>query len=257
MTTKLYRNHWRDQGLGRVRIPDARDREYTLPAVRAAHEILSQPIGEPSEPLPRERTQPWHLPTVRLDQGPRPTCTAFAVLNFLLAAPLMSIAPKDVEVWTEDAYLWSQDNDEWPGNEYDGTSVRAALQYLRKEHGGVASFARATSEAEMRRHLLSPLGGPLVIGVDMFENMAAIGTDGLGEASGEWLGGHAMLCYWYSKRRKQYDCLNQWSPEWGDNGILHLPEDSMIYLIEELGGDAYAPTQVRLLGEKLQSPFVR
>jgi hypothetical protein len=200
MTTKLARNiiPGLRKGLGRVRIPDPRDRGYTLSAVRSAHEFALREISHAAEDepdqLPKERTHPWRIPEYRLDQGARPTCTAFATLQFLLAAPIMSIRPQHVKAETEDCYAWSQANDEWPGDDYDGTSVRAALQYYRKERGSIASFARATHEADMRAHLLSPLGGPLIIGVDMFENMAAIDGTGIGEPSGEWLGGHAMLC---------------------------------------------------------------
>jgi hypothetical protein len=245
---------WEGKGLGRVRIPDVRDFEYTVPRLaRATTKQALATLGSAS--LTKERTQPWNLGPV-VDQGNRPTCVLHALLGFLYAAPLMSREENRL-TWTEEGYRWAQANDEWPGSDYDGTSVRAGIQFVRKELGRIQSFARVQTVDEMVAWLRSPVGGPMPIGVDLFEAMAAVGESGMGRAAGSWLGGHAMLCYWYDRARKLFRIRNSWGPSWGRGGDLLLPYADMKLLIEQLGGDAYAVSQTRYPGERLQSPFNR
>lgn len=243
---------------GFQRIPDSRDLNYSPETLRVALEqqIIPNAGVEERRAALAPRTTPYRLGPV-LDQGNRPTCVTNTMLGWLMSAPIMTVPPAAPQRWAELAYTWSQQNDEWDGEYYDGTSVRAGLQYLRKQTGHAASFARLLSVDEGINWLKSPVGSPIPIGVDLFQNMAQPDSKNLGAASGRWLGGHAMLWYWYSERTGLCFIRNSWGEDWANRGNFALPVADLRYLIETLGGDAYAATQVRLPGERLQSPIRR
>src|SRR5437773_1641745 len=87
-------------GFGRVPAIDFRDRKFPM-KLQAAH----------------LNSRYYVAPTV-LDQGATPQCVAYAGEGFLMAGPVKNKPYKT----PQDLYNLCQQNDEWPGEDYDGTS---------------------------------------------------------------------------------------------------------------------------------------
>lgn len=281
--------------LGRAYKPDPRDRNFLLAehlnehdptgpllqlasdslALSGVRAALSTPARRALERRAPDRhgatiglrTRPWRLgPT--LDQGSRPTCVPHAWLAFLLAAPLQSQLPggdypSDVRRWAEPAYRWMQTHDEWPGESYDGTSVRAGAEFLRAQ-GHILEYRWAWDVDTVKAWLRSKAGGPLVMGTDWFDGMFDDPAQRVGKASGyvnvqgNWVGGHAWLVHHYSSRLDAFRMRNSWGGSWGegdDKGDAWMDAGDFQYLLEALNGEACAATQVRRIGEVLQSPI--
>jgi hypothetical protein len=141
---------------GRLYAPDPRDMEFKLRAspVRAA--------------LVREERM-WRTGAV-LDQGPFPHCVGYAVYQFLISAPFMArkgrVLPGPVDI-----YNGAQDNDEWFGNNYEGTSGRGALKWLMKQ-GIVSNFRMAPDGPTMKNYILLESG--LMVGTEWFMGMRMV-----------------------------------------------------------------------------------
>jgi hypothetical protein len=117
--------------------------------------------------------------------------------------------------------------DEWPGEDYDGSSVRAMLDVLHKlGHrriyasrtnnpsigDGIAAFRWAKSVDEIRTAIA--LGVPVVLGIDWPESFYKPIKRGqswwLPEISASIAGGHAICCYGASDRRQAVRLVNSW-----------------------------------------------
>lgn len=209
----------RTKGLGRLHAPDPRDRGFALR------------VGLPHvEPF----TKYWPMTAGVLDQGDTSQCVAYSWTHFLLAAPTTHKAGAlgTLSSFAVDLYRRAQDVDEWPGNDYDGTSVRAGAKVLQAEQR-LAEYRWAFSALDARDHVLTR--GPLVIGVNFYERMFVPNADGYLLPEGELAGGHAMVLIGYSKPRAAFRVLNSWGKSWGDKGRAWMTYDVLQRLLNEDG----------------------
>jgi hypothetical protein len=219
---------------GRLYAPDPRDMEFKLRAspVRAA--------------LVREERM-WRTGAV-LDQGPFPHCVGYAVYQFLISAPFMArkgrVLPGPVDI-----YNGAQDNDEWFGNNYEGTSGRGALKWLMKQ-GIVSNFRMAPDGPTMKNYILLESG--LMVGTEWFMGMSnpkwlenKNGTRSAWiEPTGAYEGGHETFWCGFSKKRDAYRVLNSWGPGYGENGRVWIDRQVAEHLVFGLNGDAYAAMEI-------------
>jgi hypothetical protein len=124
-------------------------------------------------------------------------------------------------------YEEARRRDEWPGEAYDGTSVRAGLDVLRETGhrriyrgqtrdtnyaDGIEAFRWAQSVDEVRGAIAA--GSPVVLGVDWFSAFNHPERRGreywMPEPSGRVVGGHAICCYGASDRRQAVRLVNTW-----------------------------------------------
>jgi hypothetical protein len=117
--------------------------------------------------------------------------------------------------------------DEWPGEDYDGSSVRAMLDVLKatghrriyrgqtKDSNyadGITEFRWALSVDEVRTAIASER--PVILGIDWFEGFGKPEKRGLQwwipEPIGYIAGGHAICCYGASDRRQAVKLVNSW-----------------------------------------------
>src|SRR5678816_26052 len=96
-------------GLGRLFAPDERDKRFTM---RAA-------LQHPELP-PRPRQRPYNL-GMTLDQGNTPQCVGYSTRDKLASAPFMVHVDQGPSAF--EIYTGAQKLDEWPGENYEGTSV--------------------------------------------------------------------------------------------------------------------------------------
>jgi hypothetical protein len=228
------------RGLGRIYSPDPRDRKFTLDADRL------KAIPKALEPGVKVRKEPWKRGPV-LDQGNTSECTVFAAAGFLQCAPQLHAKGLgwDRQKFT-DFYHSAQQTDEWPGEDYDGTSERA-VQKVLQDAGYIGEYLWIADEDIAREYLLTR--GPLLLGTDWFESMfTPTGKGNYIEPSGAIAGGHEVCVRWYYNSKHYrfadtYEIINSWGESWGDKGLARIKAEDFRYLFLQLNGDLCSPQE--------------
>ena len=165
-----------------------------------------------------------------LDQGDTPMCVGYAWKQFLQSMPIMSSGPPDAPT----IYHEAQTLDEWPGENYDGTSVRGGAKALLRDTK-LASYVWAANAADVRDFLITK--GTVVIGSDWrYQMFFPNATSGLLKLGGPVVGGHAYLVCGYDVDKNWFQMINSWGP-WGlhDTGKAFMAFGDLDKLIRAQG----------------------
>lgn len=221
--------------LGRLYAPDPRDRAHTLD--EAALRQMPRAITKP-------RKNPWRIGPI-LDQGSTSECTVFAFAQWYQSAPRLKRLPWDRGKFTE-VYKLAQKRDEWPGENYDGTSERAVLKVA--EDAGLLKEYKWVADEDVAQEYLKTRGG-LCFGCDWFNGFFSPDARGYIEPTGNLAGGHETYLRWYHNKNHwrypdSYEFVNSWGPQWGPLGGRFLVKaDLFRYLFLQLNGDLVSPIE--------------
>lgn len=199
-------------GLGRLHAPDHRDRAYLLAA-------------PPSARLLRF----WWGYKVRLDQGQTSECVAFAWSHFLTDSPTTHPAPI---VPPDTLYHEAQTLDEWPGEAYDGTSVRGGVKAL-EARGLVTEYRWAFDLDTVIANLLEV--GPVVVGTNCYTGFFRPDENNFVHLTGIVEGGHAYKLDGVNTVKRFFRIKNSWGVSWGRGGYARISFDDMARLLAEQG----------------------
>jgi pimeloyl-ACP methyl ester carboxylesterase len=221
-------------------VPDIRDRFYEPPLIDLRTRLF--PTGNTLSPV--------------LDQGPEGSCTGFALasainllLNRRLDAAGMNLRIAQQLVSPRMIYEMARIHDEWPGEAYEGSSLRGALKGFF--NNGVCTLAEApykpgeknwrltVSRAKDARNV--GLGAYYRLRPQMIDYHAALNQTGViyvsADVHGGWenpddgaiklrpdvSGGHAFIIVGYDENG--FLIQNSWGTEWGGfngwSGIAH------------------------------------
>lgn len=214
----------RGHGLGRRAAKDDRDALYPL---RTLIPLQVPDIGK------------FYATGPVLDQGATPRCVAFAWKQWLDSSPIRdkeAADPAPLKI-----YQRAQELDEWPGEAYDGTSVRAGAKVM-EELGRLVAYHWSTSADDVHDYLITT--STVVFGVAWYEDMFNPSKSGFIKPTGALAGGHAFLCIGYSKRRGAFRFVNSWGSDWGDNGRFWMTGESVQTLLDR-DGEACAALEVK------------
>lgn len=188
-------------GLGRLLAKDERDRTHVMPWRAAAASLASRY---------------WHTPAA-FDQGATSQCVAYAGVRYLVSAPT-----RNKPIGFSDLYRDCQKADEWPGEDYDGTTVRALFKTF-KARGLVSGYQWAFDAKPVIDHLL--MVGPVVMGTIWSDAMANIGSNGYLTVNADLsreVEGHAWCAIGANRKRRNPDgslgavrAVNSWGVDWG------------------------------------------
>jgi len=218
-----------EYGLGRRKAVDPRDANFRIRRL-------------PPDLTPRTRR--WRRgPT--LDQGALPHCVEFAAKHLLMSQPLMHNA-NVVNRLLDGLYEQAQRNDEWPGEDYDGTSGRGAMKSLQAR-GLIGEYHWITTESMLSKYVRAV--SPVMVGTSWLTEMFTPTSDGYLQVQGGEEGGHEWLALWYEESKARYVCQNSWGPDWGRDGLFYLHKEDMRILLEDLGGDAVTAVEVKISRE--------
>jgi C1A family cysteine protease len=182
-----------------------------------------------------------------LDQGAEGACTGFAlasVVNYLgrYGKPPL---PNAEEASAHMLYVMAKRYDEWPGDDYEGSSARGAMKGWHK-HGVCAldlwddKYKHVDiTDKQAASALKRPLGAYFRVNhkelVAMHSAITEVGilyatgmvhagwqapANGTITYSPDRLGGHAFVIVGYDETG--FFVQNSWGPGWGDNGIAHM-----------------------------------
>ncbi len=163
-------------------------------------------------------TQFWWSPSV-LDQGKQGSCVAHGWVHSVNATPQTHRYDHPFAVGIYDL---ARKMDEWPGEDYEGTSVRAGAKACQSR-GLISSYAFTQDVKEAVLWLLNRR--PIVIGVDWYSGMFDAKKENryFIKPTGSIEGGHCVMVdgVRYVEGGKGSDYLriqNSWGRDWGYNG---------------------------------------
>lgn len=200
----------------------------------------------PKKDVPKEvRSKTWTAGDV-LDQGSTPQCVGYAGYGWLQAGPVVNTK---LPFTPADLYHWAQDNDEWPGSNYDGSSTLGLMKAL-KAKGYIDKYVWATDAETLMRWILTT--GPVIVGTDWYNDMFTPDRDGFLDALGENSGGHEWRIIGANRDKKCPDgtkgavrMVNSWGKNWGDHGRAWVALTTLDKLIKE-NGEAVTANEIKL-----------
>jgi len=205
------------RAFGRLSIPDARDNEY--PIRRTAG---------------KRKSRTWYAKGWWGDQRTTPRCVAYAWLNWVsdCRLPRGSRAPY---LPPGTLYHEAQQMDDWPGTDYDGTTVRAGAAAL-VARGILTEYCWARTAADIVSTLLER--GPLVVGTTWKLGMSTPDARGRIRVEGPDLGGHAYMLNAIDLPNKRLRIKNNWGPQYGQNGHAWVDLGAWLELWDREDGEA-------------------
>lgn len=204
-------------GLGRRRVADARDHNFLIKAV------LPKSITKTS--------QYWFDNGWWGDQGYTSQCVGYSLAHFAEDGPVTQTGTAPI-IKPSFIYNEARKIDEWEGEDYDGTSVRAGAKVLQRE-GFISSFLWAWDLKTMIDAVL--MKGPVVVGTTWYESMFYPDSKGLIKVGGNVAGGHAWVVNGVNTKTKLFRLKNSWGKSWGLNGRAFISFDDMDFLIKDYG----------------------
>lgn len=216
--------------LGRLAAPDPRDKNH--------------PLRSATEPPPRLVSTFWPFVAPHIFQGNHPRCVGYGWTNWLTSAPMvhralgLGMTPNQYAI---SVYDRAQRVDEWPGEDYEGTSVRAGAKVIFADGRIEGGYKWGATAAQARDHIIGY--GPGVAGFNWYERMFVPDADGFLLPEGEIAGGHAFLVLGFSVERNAFRILNQWQErdkkgnigEWGEKNRAWIRFDHFDQLMHEDG----------------------
>ncbi len=190
-----------EKGLGRIYIPDKRDLNYPLSAK------LPKTVAVISRRM-------WRSSTYWGDQGKTSQCVAYSWIHFIHHSPL-TYPGKNPIIPPLEMYNEAQQNDEWPGENYEGTSVRAGADVLLKR-GLIKEYRWGKNIEELISAVLQI--GPVVLGTVWLTGMFNPDASGFIKFTGWPAGGHAYLVDGVDIKLKYFRIKQSWGRNWGVKG---------------------------------------
>jgi hypothetical protein len=136
-------------------------------------------------------------------------------------------------------YREAQKLDQWPGENYSGTSVIAGAKYLQIA-GFLGEYRWAFSEHDLA--LAVGYKGPAVLGVNWYSGMDSLERDAAGRrwasVDGFVRGGHCFITHGISLKLNAYKCWNSW----GAPSEFYISRPDMARLLADQG-EACIPVQ--------------
>lgn len=214
-------------GLGRVIATDIRDKNFLIKeAVKVAPSKYTSRYWPPSEEW-------WG------DQGETSRCVGYSWAHWIQDGPVTHVGAAPIVDPTQ-LYINAQKIDEWPGENYDGTSVRAGVKVLQAQ-GYVNSYYWAYDIDTLVYALLEL--GPVVVGTYWYNNMFYPAQNGMIRIGGGVAGGHAYMINGVNTTKKLFRIKNSWGKDWGKYGHAYITFADMARLIAQQGEVCLATEQ--------------
>ena len=229
--SRLHRGRKLDVSLAQ----DPRNRDFRMGSV------LSAPVGE-------LKSKRWECKP-RLDQGAEGECVGFGAAHWFACAPLEQSVSKTLARLFYDG---AQDHDQWPGSNYEGTSVTGLMRFLTKI--GVIGEYRWIFNFEELIQTLS-LKGAVIVGAEWREGCFEPDFYGVIRFIGRKKGGHCLCADEVDFEKKRIGFVQSWGRSHGVDGRVYMSFDDVNQLMLTRPSIAF-PTE-QSLGKYESKPKVR
>lgn len=219
-----------DPRLDWVSMHDPKSQNYPIRAV----------MGSAVEDKPKM----WR-PGAVLDQGREGACVGFGWAGELIGSPRPDpyTTSDEGNNYALTIYREAQRIDEWPGEDYDGTSVLAGAKVVHSR-GLIEGYRWAFSIDDVRDAIITE--GMVVVGIPWYDAMYDTRPSGLVEVGGDLVGGHCILLTGYhpgmrirgedyDERFKVFRWRNSWGPYYGLSGSGYIRYEDLRDLLAEWG----------------------
>lgn len=181
------------------------------------------------------------------DQGNTPHCVEYAGRGLLEGSPERN---QSEHIPRGSMYAWMQDNDEWAGNNYDGTSVHALMKWLKMK-GYVKSYEWAETVEQLHAHLMTR--GMAVAGTTWTQYMSYVDEFGFARLGGANYGGHGYIIRGsnrlaidpVTRMKGKFKLRNSWGLDYGEGGEAWVTHHDMQELIDDYG-EVALPIELKL-----------
>lgn len=177
----------------------------------------------------KPRSYSWSV-KAWLDQGREGACVGYAWSHELVARPAVVTTVTDRTAYT--LYKAAQALDEWPGEDYSGTSIIAGAKAVQAL-GHMDEYRWAFGLDDLI--LAVGYAGPAVLGLNWYEGMFDADDKGFIKPTGSLAGGHAILCYGVNVKGRYFKLHNSWGKDFGINGSCFITFEDMDRLLHEQG----------------------
>ena len=195
-----------------------------------------------AEPFPKS----WYSRLVT-DQGREGACVGHGLTTELVASPRPAtlVTADQASVFAQRLYKRAQQLDPWAGEAYSGTSVDAGFKAVR-EYGWISEWRWMWDIKVIRNAVMTE--GPVVLGVDWYEEMYTTRPSGLVKIGGAKVGGHCITIIGYhpgmriagedwNARYEVFKWKNSWGTDYGKNGVGYILANDLATLMND-GGEA-------------------
>lgn len=220
-----------EPNLGRIEVIDERDKNFPL------SNVLQEVQSVPAPNIPKRM---WWDNGWWGNQGSAPHCVAYGWMHYLEDGPVIQ---DNIEEGTgrskpfytpKDFYDLCQLHDQWDGENYDGTSVRAGAKIL-KHLGIIKAYNWAFNIDEVIKAL--KYIGPMVVGTRWYSNMSRPSSSGLMTPTGSNQGGHCYVLNGIDEDLGLLRIKNSWGKSWGVDGRAYITINDFETLLTN-GGEA-------------------
>lgn len=201
--------------------------------------------------------------SIRYNQGVEGACVGMGTAGWASAYTYRNQLAPNHKYLAFNIYHEAQRIDEWPGEDYDGTSVRAGLEVGRTEgfplDGNqqrlwVEEYRWATQVSDILDHLA--FVGPVVLGMDWYSNFDRPQKHAFGDSQrqnffigegdlGHVRGGHCIICMGYYRNRSGDEWVRLQN-SWGwSYPLVWMPVSTVQTLWDRNALEAGCITQVK------------
>lgn len=168
--------------------------------------------------------------SVWLDQGSEGACTGFGFAHVYGTTPRRKFFVNDE--FGRQRYYRARQEDEWPGENYEGSSVLGVMEAAHKD-GLIKSYHWAVTLSEIVYAV--SYHGPLVMGVNWYQGMLNTDAAGYVRPTGRVVGGHALAIGGINWTNRCFILFNSWGRDWGRDGSARISFADMNLLLLENG----------------------
>ncbi len=202
--------------------PDERDNGYLI-------ETMLESRGRITNP--RITSRFWDDNGWWGDQGRTPHCVGYAWAHWLEDGPVGQSGMAPV-IQPQIIYEQAQKLDEWPGENYNGTSVRGGVKALQRA-GKIQNYYWGFDLNSLVNAVL--YYGPVVVGTYWYRGMFYPNRQGYISPTGQIMGGHAYVINGVDTKKQYVRIKNSWGRRWGINGSAYMSFTNMSNLIRQFG----------------------
>lgn len=184
-------------------------------------------LDYPALTASKYRTQIWPC-LMRLNQGNEGACVGFGWTHTIDASPRPRVLGNYA---ARSLYKLAQTLDEWPGENYEGTSVLAGAK-AAKQKGWISRYEWCTSIDQVASTV--SWQGPVVIGVAWHEGMRNTDAAGFIHPDGNVVGGHCVSVRGLVVSDNPYFVIrNSWGMRWGKMGDCYIKWSDLAGLLAD------------------------